>query len=87
VGLAALGLLGTASAGAAMAPALRALTWPFLGLTILTLGWGWYLDLRHKGWRSGWRQRGLVVLRGSTALSVLLWGLRFGGLLGARPWP
>jgi hypothetical protein len=81
-----LGLLAASSAGAALAPALRALTWPFLGLTILILSRGWYLDLRHQGGRSGWRNRARLVLWGSTALSLLLWGLRFGGLLGARPW-
>lgn len=81
-----LGLLGATGAGLAAAPALRALTWPFLGVTVLMLGRAWYLESSHPGsWRSPWKRRARVVLVASTALAVLLWGLRFGGLLGARP--
>lgn len=79
-----LGLLGASGAGLALAPALQVLTWPFLALTVLLLGRGWYLALGgHSVTR--WRQRSSVVLAGSTVLAVVLWGLRFIGLLGARP--
>lgn len=79
-----LGLLGASGAGLALAPALRALTWPFLALTVLLLGRGWYLALgRHRVTR--WQRRSRVVLIGSTALAAFLWGLRFAGLLGASP--
>ncbi|MBI4328395.1 MAG: hypothetical protein HY685_00850 [Chloroflexi bacterium] len=81
-----LGLLGASSSGAAMVPALQVLTWPFLGLTTLTLSWGWYRALGHRGWRSLWGRRSVLLLVASTSLSALLWGLRFAGLLGARPW-
>ena len=81
-----LGLLGGASAGLAMAPALRALTWPFLAITLLMLGRGWHLNLSHGGGRRlPWATRARLVLIGSTALAVLLWGLRFAGLLGMSP--
>ena len=69
-----------------MAPALRVLTWPLLGVTLLMLGRGWYLELAHPGSRrSTWRRRSQLVLVGSTALAVTLWALRFAGLLGMRP--
>ena len=42
-----LGLLGGTSAGLAIAPALRALTWPFLVLTVVVLARGRYLELAH----------------------------------------
>jgi hypothetical protein len=72
--------------GLALAPALRVLTWPFLALTLLALGRGWYLELAHQGaWRSTWRRRSGVVLIASTVLAVALWGLRFAGVLGMRP--
>ena len=81
-----LGLLGGTGAGLALAPALRVLTWPLLGVTILMLGRGWYLEMAHRGrWRSPWRRRASLVLMASTALAVVLWGLRFTGLLGMRP--
>ena len=69
-----------------MAPALRVLTWLFLVLTLLVVGRGWYLDLSHRGgWRSSWAKRSTLVLMGSTMVAAVLWGLRFAGLLGARP--
>ena len=81
-----LGLLGGTGAGLALAPALRVLTWPLLAVTILMLGRGWYLEMAHRGrWRSPWRRRASLVLMASTALAVVLWGLRFTGLLGMRP--
>ena len=81
-----LGLLGGTGAGLALAPALRVLTWPLLAITILMLGRGWYLEMAHRGrWRSPWRRRASLVLMVSTALAVVLWGLRFTGLLGMRP--
>ncbi len=81
-----LGLLGGTGAGLALAPALRVLTWPLLAVTILMLGRGWYLAMAHRGrWRSPWRRRASLVLMSSTALAVVLWGLRFSGLLGMRP--
>ena len=79
-----LGLVGAIGPGLAVAPALRVLTYPFLGLTLLFLGRGWYLQTRpHR--MTPWRRRALVVLEGSTILSASLWGLRFGGLLGPQP--
>ena len=81
-----LGLLGGTGAGLALAPALRVLTWPLLAVTMLMLGRGWYLEMAHRGrWRSPWRRRASLVLMASTALAVVLWGLRFAGLLGTRP--
>ena len=81
-----LGLLGGTGAGLALAPALRVLTWPLLAVTILMLGRGWYLEMAHRGrWRSPWRRRASLVLIASTALAVVLWGLRFTGLLGMKP--
>ena len=69
-----------------MAPALRVLTWPLLAITLIMLGRGWYLELAHRGgWRSSWRRRAGMVLVFSTVLAVTLWGLRFAGLLGMRP--
>ncbi|MBI4203000.1 MAG: hypothetical protein HY532_07815 [Chloroflexi bacterium] len=79
-----LGLLGASGAGLALAPALRVLTYPLLALTVLTLGRGWYLQLRHKA-ATPWRMRSRWILLTSTALGVGLWALRFAGLLGARP--
>ncbi|MCH8062305.1 MAG: hypothetical protein IH861_07375 [Chloroflexi bacterium] len=65
---------------------MRVLTWPFLALTLLTLGRGWYLEFAHPGsWRSTWRRRSSVVLIASTVLAVVLWGLRFAGVFGMRP--
>ncbi len=83
----ALGLLGASEAGLALAPALRVLNIPFIILTVALLGRGWYLQLRDHGLHGGslWSRRSLVVLAGSTVLAVILWGLRFGGLLGMRP--
>ena len=81
-----LGLIGGTSAGLALAPALRVLTWPLLGLTLLMLGRGWYLEFaRRGGWRSPWSRRSYAVLIASTTLAATLWGLRFSGLLGASP--
>ncbi len=82
-----LGLLGASGTGLASVPALRVLNYPFLALTVVLLGRGWYLQFRGHGGhiRSLWSQRSLVVLAGSTVLAVILWGLRFGGLLGMRP--
>ena len=82
-----LGLLGASGAGLALVPALRVLNYPFLAFTIVLLGRGWYLHLRDHGLHAGtlWGQRNLVVLVVSTLLAVTLWGLRFRGLLGMRP--
>ena len=79
-----LGLLGATEAGLAVAPALRVLTFPFLVITLVTLGRGWYLNLQHPG-RTRWQRRSRAVLAASTVLAVTLWGLRFAGLLGVRP--
>ena len=79
-----LGLLGATGTGLALAPALQVLTYPFLILTVVTLGRGWYLQLQAHGWTL-WRQRAPIVLMASTVLSITLWSLRFGGLLGALP--
>ena len=81
-----LGFLGGTSAGLALAPALRVLTWPFLAITLLMLGRGWYLELSHRGrWTSPWRRRAGLVLLGSTVLAVSLWSLRLTGVIGMRP--
>jgi hypothetical protein len=81
-----LGLIGGASTGLAVAPALRVLNWPFLVLTLVMLGRGWYLNISHgSGWRSPWARRSRLVLIASTMLAVSLWGLRFAGLLGMPP--
>ena len=78
--------MGGTSTGLALAPALRVLTWPFLALTLIMLGRGWYVQLSHKGgWRSSWGQRAGLMLLGSTVLAVALWSLRFTGLLGMSP--
>ncbi len=82
-----LGLLGASGAGLALVPALRVLNYPFLALTIFFLSRGWYLQIRDHGFGGDtlWSHRGQVVLIISTLLAVILWGLRFGGLLGMRP--
>jgi len=78
--------LGNTAAGLALAPGLQVLTWPLLGLNLLMLGRGWYLNLSHgERWRSVWNKRAGLVLILSTALALVIWGLRFGGLLGPSP--
>ena len=69
-----------------MAPALRVLNIPFLALGIFLLGRAWYLELKATDhWRGFWAKRSRKVLIASTLVSVAIWGLRFGGLLGPRP--
>ena len=69
-----------------MAPALRALNIPFLALAVLLLGRAWYLELKQtEHWRGFWAERSRKVLIASTVVSVVIWGLRFGGLLGMPP--
>ena len=80
-----LGLLGATSAGLAMAPALRVLAWPLLGLNVVLLGRGWYLNLSHGGWQSTWNRGSRLVLLASTVLVVVLWTLRLSGVLGMSP--
>ena len=81
-----LGVLGGSSAGLAFAPALQALTWPFLAFTVIMLARGWWLAPSHGSWwGSAWKNRATYALIASTALSATLWGLRFGGLLGQSP--
>ncbi len=63
---------------------MRALNYPFLALTLLTLGRGWYLQRAHGG-ATVWQRRARRTLVLSTALAGILWGLRFGGVLGMRP--
>ncbi len=78
--------MGAASTGVAVAPALRVLNVPFLVLTIVMLGRAWYLELKKTDhWRGIWAQRSRKVLVASTLVSIVIWGLRFGGLLGMRP--
>ena len=78
-----LGLLGGGTSALAIAPALRALSWPFLILTVAMLGRGWYLTLSHGGgWRSAWSVRARITLIASTALAVLMWAARFAGVMG-----
>ncbi len=81
-----LGLLGGTSAGLAIAPALQALTWPFLVITVLMLARGWWLAPSHGSWWGpAWKNRATYTLIVSTVLAVTLWSLRFGGLLGESP--
>ena len=81
-----LGVLGGTSAGLALAPALQVLTWPFLVITVLMLARGWWLAPSHGSWWGpAWKSRATVTLILSTVLAVVLWGLRFAGLLGASP--
>ncbi len=69
-----------------MAPALQVLTWPFLVITVLMLARGWWLAPSHGSlWGTGWKNRATVTLIVSTLLAVVLWTLRFAGLLGASP--
>ena len=78
-----LGSIGTASTGAAIAPALRVLTIPLLVLTIFLLGRAWYLELRATDhWKGIWAKRSRKILIASTAVSAVIWGLRIGGVLG-----
>ncbi len=81
-----LGVLGGTSTGLAFAPALRVLTWPFLVVTVLMLARGWWLAPSHGSWwGSKWKNRATLTLAASTVLAVVLWGLRFAGLLGPTP--
>ena len=69
-----------------MAPALRVLNIPLLALTIFMLGRAWYLEAEKTDhWRGIWAQRSRKILIVSTVASVVLWGLRFGEILGMRP--
>jgi hypothetical protein len=78
--------IGTASAGAAIAPALRLLTIPFLLLTIVMLGRAWRLELKATGhFRGLWAERSRRILLISTVISIAVWGMRFGGFLGPTP--
>ncbi|MCH7552500.1 MAG: hypothetical protein IIC82_00675, partial [Chloroflexi bacterium] len=65
----------------AAAPVLRVLTWPLLAVSIVTLGRGWYLRTSHGG-HGRWERRAGWTLAASTVLTVVLWALRFAGLLG-----
>ena len=81
-----LGALGGTSAGLASAPALQALTWPLLVITVIMLARGWWLAPSHGGlWGPAWKNRATVTLMISTGLATGLWGLRFAGLLGGNP--
>ncbi|MBT3941716.1 MAG: hypothetical protein HOC77_09320 [Chloroflexi bacterium] len=78
--------IGTASAGAAIAPALRVLTIPLLLLTVVMLTRAWRLELKATGhWQGVWAVRSRRTLLVSTILSIAIWGMRFGGLLGPTP--
>jgi len=68
----------------AAAPALQALTFPFLALSVAVLSRGWYLSLSHKAGMV-WQRRSRRALVFSTALAGVLWGLRFSGALGPQP--
>ena len=81
-----LGVLGGTSAGLALAPALQVLTWPFLVITVLMLARGWWLAPSHGSWWGpAWKNRATFTLILSTVLAIVLWGLRFAGLLGSSP--
>ena len=79
-------MIAASGTGLAVAPALRVLTWPLLALAIILLSRGWYLQLAH-GWNLGSsvRKKAFATLAVSTVLAGLLWGLRFAGVLGERP--
>jgi hypothetical protein len=69
---------GTHVAGAYVATA--GFNWPYVGER------GWYVELSQgSGWRSPWSRRSTAILLISTAPSLAVWGLRFGGLLGGSP--
>ncbi|MCH8884878.1 MAG: hypothetical protein IIA41_15470 [SAR324 cluster bacterium] len=72
-----LGLLGVTGAGLALAPALRALTYPLFALTVLLLGWGWRRRWmqRHAG---GLARRSAIILVLSTVAAAALWTYRLG---------
>ena len=56
---------------------------PFLLLTIFLLGRAWYLELQATDhWKGIWAKRSRKILLASTAVSAVIWGLRFGGVLG-----
>ena len=82
----ALGLLGASGAGLAVVPALRVLNYPFLALTVVLLGRGWYLQLRSNGLHRGtlWSRRSLIVLSVHTSGSRLM-GTPLRGILGNAP--
>ena len=81
-----LGLLGGAPAGLAIAPALQALTWPFLFFTVLMLARCWWLaPSPGSWWGTKWKNRATLTLMASTVLAVALWSLRFAGLVGPSP--
>ena len=80
-----LGLVGVTGAGLALAPALRVLTYPFLALTVLFLARGWYLVATGRRPRTLWGRRSRLALVLSTLVAVVVWGLRFAGVLGAPP--
>jgi len=70
----------------ALAPALQVLTWPFLALTLIILGRGWYLELTSaRRLPTAWGRRSTLVLAASTLLAGTIWGLRFAGFLGGMP--
>ena len=81
-----LGLLGGSSTGLAFVPALQALTWPFLALTVLMLARGWRLAPSHGSCRGpAWKNRATYTLLALTVLAATLWSLRFAGVLGENP--
>ena len=71
----ALGLIGTTGAGLALAPALRVLTYPLLGLTVVTLAWGWHRTARHHG-SGALARKATAVLALSTVAAIALWTYR-----------
>jgi len=74
-----LGLLGAAGLGAALAPALQALTIPLAVVGGAFLLRAWWLQLSH-GLRTAWQRRSLLLLAASTITAAALWGLRLGGV-------
>ena len=78
-----LGLVGAVGAGAALAPTLQIVTIPIGIVGGAFLLRAWWLQLAH-GATGAWLLRSLVVLALSTALSAMLWSLRFAGILGLR---
>lgn len=61
-------------------------TWPLLGLSVAMLSRAWYLQMARAAHPNAtWAVRSRRVLVASTALAIVLWGLRFAGLLGGSP--
>lgn len=75
-----LGLLGSSGVGLAVAPALQVLVLPLVAVGGALLFRAWWLQITH-GIRTKWQWRSLATLAAATALVIVLWSLRFAGVL------